>query len=48
MSTLETIKHNMSVLANAHIDWSLDGGMIWLTGMLGIIFFALVGSAIRN
>jgi len=48
MSTLETIKHNMTVLANAHIDWSLDGGMIWLVGFTVIGLTSLTLAAIRN
>jgi len=45
---LDTIRHNMTVLSGAHIDWSLDGGMIWLTTLVVVmgVFFTL--AAIRN
>lgn len=34
MDTIETITRNAHALSEAHIDWSPDGGMFWLTGML--------------
>jgi len=39
---METLHVNFHKLANANIDWSLDGGMIWLTSMM-VIFCLVVG-----
>ncbi len=33
MDSIDTIIANWTHLSNTPIDWSLNGGMIWLTGM---------------
>ena len=43
METLNTITTNALTLWNAPKDWSLDGGLIWLTAMVTV---GLVGLAI--
>lgn len=48
MDTIDTIITNFRTLAHANIDWSLDGGMIWLTGMMVICVTALVAGTIRG
>jgi hypothetical protein len=44
MEILNTISTNARTLANANIDWSLDGGMIWLTAMV-VVFSLVIGWA---
>ena len=34
METIDTIITNAQSLANAHVDWSLTAGPIWLAGMM--------------
>jgi hypothetical protein len=34
MDTITTIHDNFVTLGHAHIDWSPNGGMIWLTALL--------------
>jgi len=42
METLNTIRENATILANAEIDWSPAGGMIWLTTLVGVMVLAMV------
>lgn len=48
METLNTIVTNFMVLWNAPKDWSLSGGLIWLTGMCSIAVIMLIGAAISE
>ncbi len=42
METIDTIITNWTALSNTPIDWSLNGGMIWLTGMMiGLAFLTI-------
>jgi hypothetical protein len=43
METLTTIHDNMVTLSHAHIDWSLNGGVVWL---LGSIAFSVIGTVV--
>ena len=47
MDTIDTMISNARILANADIDWSLDGGMIWLTGM-AVICVTMLAVAITR
>jgi len=44
MDSIDTIMMNFGRLSNTPIDWSLNGGMIWLTGMT--VFMALYIAAL--
>jgi len=39
---MENITNNIATLANANIDWSLSGGMIWLTSLVVILGASLL------
>jgi hypothetical protein len=41
METLNTITTNFMVLWNAPKDWSLDGGLIWLTGYMVVVVISM-------
>jgi len=45
METLNTITTNFMVLWNAPKDWSLSGGLIWLTGMCSIALVMMIVAA---
>jgi len=46
MDTIDTIITNARILANANIDWSLDGGMLWLTSFMVLgVTMLVVGTA---
>ena len=42
METINTIITNAQTLSHAHIDWSPNGGMLWLTSfmVIGLVFVA--------
>jgi len=41
METLNTITTNLITLWNAPKDWSIDGGLVWFTGMAVVCFIGL-------
>ena len=46
MDTIDTIITNARILANSNIDWSLDGGMLWLTSFMALgVTMLVVGTA---
>ena len=42
------IIENLSILAHSHIDWSVDGGMIWLVSGLLIVGIPLAIAAVAD
>lgn len=48
MDTINTIITNAQILANANIDWSPDGGMLWLTTFMALGMTALVVGTART
>jgi|APGre2960657404_1045060.scaffolds.fasta_scaffold340451_2 hypothetical protein len=45
---MDTIITNFKTLATARIDWSPDGGMFWLTGMLIICGIMTVAAVVTD
>ena len=48
MDTIDTIITNARILANSNIDWSLDGGMLWLTSFMVLGVTMLVMGTART
>lgn len=48
MDTLTTITTNFMVLWNAPKDWSLSGGLVWLTGMCSIAVVMMIVAAVNE
>jgi len=48
MDALTTITTNFMVLWNAPKDWSLSGGLIWLTGMCSIAVVMMIVAAVNE
>lgn len=48
MTTLTTITTNFMVLWNAPKDWSLSGGLVWLTGYMAVCLVGFVVFCIKE
>jgi cbb3-type cytochrome oxidase subunit 3 len=42
METLNTITTNWNTLSDTPIDWSMNGGMVWLTFYVTVCFIGVV------
>lgn len=48
MDTIDTMITNARILSNANIDWSPDGGMLWLTTFMALGVTMLVAGTTRS
>jgi hypothetical protein len=48
METINTITTNFMELWNAPKDWSLDGGLIWLTGYLVFCVISFIHFCVKE
>jgi hypothetical protein len=48
METLNTIATNFMILWNAPKDWSLSGGLVWLTGYVAVLLVGFVVFCIKE
>lgn len=48
MDTLNTVASNLQVLWDAPKDWSVHGGLAWLTGILVLLAVGLVATMIGD
>ena len=48
MDTINTIVSNTQILWDAPKDWSVHGGLAWLTGYLALMALMVVAAGIRD